>query len=98
MAVKNYIKGSAREFVFQNGGSNINLSLSLEDLTKIVNDKGYVNITVTPRQEADRFGNTHSVYENTYKPDESKTTRKPAAKQELTPPKYADDKGDDLPF
>lgn len=99
MAEKNYIKGSAREFTFSNGGSNINLSLSLDALTAIANDKGYVNITVAPRQEADRYGNTHSVFENTYKPDEKKTPVRSAAKPQntLTPPKF-DDKSDDLPF
>ena len=66
---KNYLKGSIREFKYDStGDSKIVLSLSLESLQSIVNDKGYVNFIVQPRREADAFNNTHYAYENDYKP------------------------------
>lgn len=49
-------------------GEMLNLSFKLEDLQKIVNERGYVNVTVTQMKEADKYGNTHTVYENDYKP------------------------------
>lgn len=54
-------------------GEIINVSLKLTDLQKIVNEKGYVNITITEMKQADKYGNTLTAYENDYKP-QPKTT------------------------
>lgn len=44
----------------------MNLSLKLADMEKIVNDKGYVNMTVMKRKEPGQYGDTHYVVENDY--------------------------------
>jgi hypothetical protein len=36
------------------------------------NDAGYVNLIVSEMKEADKFGNTHTVYIDTFVPDASK--------------------------
>jgi hypothetical protein len=68
---KNYIKGSAKEQVFDNGGSVINVDLLFSDLEKLPrNQAGYIKIRVSKLKQADQYGSTHSVYENDYKPKE----------------------------
>lgn len=55
----------------------INLSLKLEDMQKIANEKWYVNMTISKRKEVGKYGDTHYVTENTWKPkkDELDTVR-----------------------
>jgi hypothetical protein len=65
MADKNYIGGSAK-VVSTQFGEIINLSLKLEDMQKIVNEKGYVNMSVMKRKEPGQYGDTHYVVENDY--------------------------------
>jgi len=65
MADKNYIGGSAKVIPTQYGDM-MNLSLKLEDMQKIVNEKGYVNMTVMKRKEPGQYGDTHYVVENDY--------------------------------
>lgn len=70
---KNYIGGGAREVKFGDGGSLINVDLKLEDLNNLpVSERGYIRLVVAPRKDTDQFGNTHSIYENTFVPDKSK--------------------------
>jgi hypothetical protein len=72
---KNYIKGSIRELEIKGtGDTRLIVSLLLEDLEKIVNDAGYVNVIIQGRREKDAFGNTHYAYENDYKPGEKQPT------------------------
>ena len=73
---KNFISGSAKEKVFDNGGELINLSLKLEQLAKIADEKGYVRITIQRLKEVDRFGNSHSIFEDTFKPQPKNATPK----------------------
>jgi len=70
---KKYVKGSAKEVVFDDGSSLINADLNLADLNSLnVSASGYVKITIARRREVDSYGNTHSVYENTFKSDGAK--------------------------
>lgn len=80
----NYIKGSAREIHFDNGGSVINLSLNKEELMKLPGE--YVKLTIAPRRQEDDYGNTHYVKENDYKP------------KDRTDNSSSKDDKDDLPF
>jgi len=101
---KNYIKGSIREVEIKGtDDTKLLVSLSLEDFTKIVNEKGFVNIVIQRRRDADQYGNTHYAYENDYKPGEKKSftpadravsSPKPS---KLKPPTYKEDL-DDNPF
>ena len=93
---KNYIGGSGRRVTFQNGGELLNMYLKFDDLASLPKDKnGYIKIVAAERREPDDYGNTHSVYEDTFVPKkdagEAKTKTKPAPAKE-------DDGGDDLPF
>lgn len=60
---KQYIGGSAKEF----GQFHcIKLGLKYSDLKP--NEKGYVNLIVGPRKEKGKFGETHSVWVDTFVP------------------------------
>lgn len=82
---RNYIKGSARERAGRNSKGEYSLiavDLLLEDLQNLpVNEAGYVKITLSRMDQPDRFGNTHSIFENDFKPDPkqapAKKTRAP---------------------
>lgn len=65
MAQKKYIKGTAKAVQTQYG-EIINLSLSLEDLQTCTVHNGFVRLQITKRQAEGKFGETHSVSENTY--------------------------------
>ncbi len=75
---KNYIKGSAKQHQFDNGGSVLHIDLLVSDLDKIKNEKGYAKITVSENRTPDTYGNTHSIYQNDWKPKEG--VKAPVAK------------------
>ena len=60
---KNYV-GKAKEGKF----GILNASFKLEDLQKIVNEKGYVNVSISQMKQPDKYGYTHTIYANDYKP------------------------------
>lgn len=90
---RNYIKGSAKEVEFQNGGSVIHVDMLLSDLQKLpVNEAGYIKITVSRLPALDKYGNSHTLYENDWKPTKSaqapqvtsmKNSRKPTTTDDL---------------
>jgi hypothetical protein len=48
-------------------GTMYNISLKLEDLKKLpVNEKGYIRLTLAELKNADKYGNTHTCFENDY--------------------------------
>lgn len=99
---KNYVKGSAKEVIFANGGSLVHIDILIEDLKRLpVNERGYVKLTLSKLPEADRFGNTHTLYENDFKPNEA-GAKGQAAKAGVKAFPKAEFKGaasnDDLPF
>lgn len=63
---KNYV-GNWKEIINQYG-SMLNISLNVDKLNAIKNEKGYARVTITKNREPDQYGNTHSVVENTWKP------------------------------
>lgn len=75
-------RSSAREHVYANGGKILKLSFKAADLREFlnqhVNDKGYVNLIVAERKEMGQYGDTHSVYLDTWKP-KAKEPGQPAA-------------------
>jgi hypothetical protein len=52
---------------------SINVEKFIAELQKNKNEKGFVNINVNERREADKFGNTHSFQLDTWQPNESKS-------------------------
>ena len=63
---KNYV-WNWKEIINQYG-SMLNVSLNVEKLKEIANEKWYAKVTITKNREPDQYGNTHSVTENTWKP------------------------------
>ena len=47
---------------------SINVHTFIEELKKHNNAKGYVNVDINPRKEADKNGNTHFVKLDTWQP------------------------------
>jgi hypothetical protein len=81
---KKYIKGSIRARATKFGDTQIIASLSLKELSAIANDRGFVNIIITPRKEEDQYGNTHYAFEN--KPSTaSSEQQQPAANKPSKP-------------
>jgi hypothetical protein len=66
---------SAKEIKFQSGHSIIKLGFKVEELKKFLNrhtnERGYINIGISKRQEVGQFGDTHCVWLDTYKPKQS---------------------------
>jgi hypothetical protein len=91
---KIYLKCQAKEFAFPNGGVVINVGVRAEELIAFAhqhgNSNGYVNLTISKRREPSQYGQTHSVYLDTYEP-----------KPQTVPPSSMDsdvDYDDDIPF
>jgi len=69
MSEKTYVKGNAKEHVFQDGGSVLNISIDASDIDKSKLVKGkYLNISISRRKEVGQYGDTHSMIYNEYKP------------------------------
>ena len=72
----------------------VNFSVNLTDLPKDdiyeYNGKEYINLTIGAMREEDKYGKTHTVYVNDYKP-EKKTETTPEQPQE-------ESDSDGLPF
>ena len=94
---KNYIKGSCRMRNFQNGGSAINLSINVNELAKIADDKGYARIVLSQLRQADQYGNTHSIYQDEFVPTKKEVNTTTAPSKPLSKKAVGDDV-DDLPF
>lgn len=94
MSDKTYINGlfiKSKETKFGEVVSvSINAKTLIEELNKHTNAKGYVNIDLLRRKEADKNGNTHYAVLNEWQP---KGEYKPEQKQQST----TDDDGN-LPF
>ena len=95
-AEKRYTNGVYIKAVKTQYGQLLNVSLSktgIEELFSNVNEKGYANLTIAERKEADKYGNTHYAFYNDYTKE---------AKQDLpsgrnyTQPEP--ETNDDLPF
>lgn len=74
---KDYIKWSAK-LVKTKYWEMMNVSISLENLQRLPQNKWYVKFTIAERREIDQYGNTHCIFENNYvwnpdnTPDEGK--------------------------
>jgi len=70
MAEKIFLKCSAKEKTFANGGSILNLGIKVADLLEFaqrhVNERGYLNLSVQSRREIGKFGDTHTISLDTW--------------------------------
>jgi hypothetical protein len=99
---KTYINGiSAKQVTFTSGKSilklNINVAKLIEQLQQHANEKGYVNLGISERREKGKYGETHTVWLDTWKPTpkhEAPDVPKPAPWEESKPVQS----DDSLPF
>lgn len=97
MADKIFLKCSAKQKRFDNGGSVINLGVKVADLIAFAqahtNERGYLNLVISERREVGQYGDTHSVTLDTY----VSQAKEPGgmAGPALEPPPIPDD---DIPF
>lgn len=72
MSEKTYLNCQAKSHTFDNGGTIIKLGIKADDLIEFArqhrNQGGYVNLVVAERRQPGRFGETHTVYLDTYSP------------------------------
>ena len=80
----------------------IECSICVSDIPKEwiteYNGKKYLRIKVQRKREPDKFGKTHSVSINTFKPEPKTNIEKWAKKNEPTKQEYQNDIAGDLPF
>lgn len=72
---KTYIQGvSVKEIQLKSGGilkMGINKEKFLEHIKSIpANEKGYINLGISQRKEVGKYGDTHSVWLDTWKPEQ----------------------------
>ena len=71
--------GTGKEKVFSDGGSVINVTLSLDGMKQWFEEYGFttdagkkkLGLVVQRRREPDQYGHTHNLMINTYKPEQS---------------------------
>lgn len=76
MPEKIYV-GSGKERTFDGGGSVVTVTIDVDDLINACKDHGFttetgkrkIRLKVGSRRDIDRFGNTHFVEVDTWKPD-----------------------------
>jgi len=62
---KNYVKGNGKKIDWK-FWQIINISLNLEDLKRLPQNKGYIKLTISDRKEPDQYWNNVVIYENEY--------------------------------
>lgn len=99
MADKVFLKCSAKQKRFDNGGSVINLGVKTADLIAFAeahtNERGFLNLVISERREVGQYGDTHSVTLDTYVGKARETGAATASGPAQEPPPFTDD---DVPF
>ena len=101
---KKYINGMIiKEKNFDNGGSQLKISVKIEDLIndlESIEENGWANLIITRRKEPSDKGVTHYAYEDSWKPDPSYKTGSSDHITKLLDPilKEHETTKDDLPF
>ena len=93
MEEKKYVNGVLiKEKVFDNGGSQLKMSIKVSDFMseiKDIEDNGWANLIVSKRKEPSDKGVTHYVRVDTWKPDPNKQSAKTTMQT---------NQNDDIPF
>lgn len=72
MSEKVYMDGNGKEAPFCKGkGDVINFSLRVEDVTAKAEGE-WINLSICRRREVDKYGNSHYIILNDYKPNADK--------------------------
>ncbi len=70
MSNKSYVGGATAKNGNFGAYTDISFNRSdLEEMMNALNEKGWVNLRMQERKEPSRFGQTHSIYINDWKPD-----------------------------
>lgn len=98
---KIYAPINAKQITFQASGKTIlKLGINVEKfkawLDEHKNEKGYVNLGVSARNQASQYGETHTVWLDTWNPNQSEQPVQPRRPQVETAP--ATPRDDDVPF
>ena len=93
---KTYAPLFVKEHEFKDGGTMLKMSAKADKLIAFlnqhVNSKGYVNFNISRRKEVGQYGDTHSVYLDTWEP-------KPKVEPSDPPPQVSpNNDNQDLPF
>lgn len=90
----NFIKASVREFTTTNGKSGHNIDINVADLSRLPTDRyWYVKLTMRPRKEKWKYGDTHFLVENDFVPEKKTETENNV---DWVPDSWT--RNDDLPF
>lgn len=93
-------KCSAKQITFASGKTIIKLGIHADTMIAFLkanqNAKGYVNLGISYRKETGQYGDTHSVWLDTWQPDKVTERTQPATVAPKAAPQP--DKGDDVPF
>ena len=66
---KTYIEWASCKAINGQFWEFFNISFNYEKLAKYVNDKGYINMTMSKRREVGQYGDTHYFTLNEYNPE-----------------------------
>ena len=81
---KTYINGlTVKQVDFKDGGNilkvGVNVAKLIEQLQQNTNEKGYVNLAISKRKEPGKYGETHCVWLDTWKPTQREGQSAPVA-------------------
>lgn len=70
----NFLKATVREFTTKNGKKGWNIDINVQDLQRFPIDRyGYAKLTMRPRNETGKYGDTHFLVENDFVPEKQET-------------------------
>lgn len=73
---KTYIKSMRYKQGKFGGKLSININNLINELNPLKNEKGYVNLNIHELREIDKYGNTHYIVLDEWKPEPKKETEK----------------------
>ena len=93
---KTYCNGvSAKQITFQSGKTILKLGVNVDKMIAFLqqhrNAKGFVNLGISERKEVGQYGDTHTVWLDTWSPESAKQSNP-------VTPRSPQEKSDDVPF
>jgi hypothetical protein len=102
---KIYAPVSAKKVTFQSGKSILKIGINVEKFKAFLdthrNTKGYVNLGISERKETGQYGETHTVWLDTWQPDAAKASPRQTPEPAAPTPSIVGDfppENDDVPF
>lgn len=95
--------GNAKEYHSPDGWHVLNACIDLDQLERQFDEHGFITerngkrmirVKIYENREPDKYGNTHSILVDTWKPDMSKSKGIPDDRDDPASPQF----GDDIPF